>query len=544
MGDDENSGRREVVRPTRRDVLRALAAAPLCAASACACARDYPRPLIAKSRTRDVVDAILTPTRLNRRAGASVIDTHAHFFNAADVPVRGFIAESIGHNVAPSLQFVVKEAASLAEKFAERAPTAYEELTALQLLSSNVRGRSGRDLQDALRAWFERERTSSAERVSSIVSGTRFERRYREIVPAPRTRSGGQGISPEEVKEAEDETTAPADPRTRIRIDEAAKQGKAFLQFLRLMVSYRASNVRTYTDAFSPADGTGVDMVLGALVDFDYWLDCPPRSAHEDQIALHEHLAAMHGGYLRPVAGYNPWTDIEQNGAGLQRLMDAWDNRGFVGVKIYPPTGFMPARNAGSAASTQKVRPDLQELDKVLRAFFAKCANKGIPVIAHTARSNGRDAAHDDFSSPSAWDALLCVVAHETETPIISLGHFGGDNASNQWTSQFANLMKAYPKLKLFGDIAYWGQLMCEEPAACSAAQSRLKNALATPISGSETVADRVMFGTDWLMLSQVPGWKAYPQRVRAGLETFANAGDVAKIFGTNARTCFARLAS
>jgi predicted TIM-barrel fold metal-dependent hydrolase len=204
----------------------------------------------------------------------------------------------------------------------------------------------------------------------------------------------------------------------------------------------------------------------------------------------------------------------------------------------------MPAANATSAASTGKVRPDLKRLDEALKAFFAVCADQGIPVIAHAARSNGRDAAHDDFSSPSAWDKLLCVAALESPSPVISLGHFGGDNPATQWTTDFANLMKVYPKLQLFGDLGYWDHLLCEETTTCNGARTRLKSVLSVPIGDSETVADRVMFASDWLMLSQVPGWKGYTRRIREGVESIANANDVAKIMGGNARRCFARINS
>ena len=467
-----------------------------------------------------------------------MIDTHAHFFNASDVPVRGFIAESIGHNADPRLQWVLKEAAALAEKLAERAPTAAKELEELEKLAAGRR--SATDLDN----WFRDDRDRSAEAVSEIVSGTDFERRYREIVREPAGRSGGRGISPDEVKEAEDQASQPIDTRARLGFSDIARKAQAFLQFLRFMLSYRASNIRKYAEAFSPADGAGVDMVLGALVDFDYWLDCPPHSAHEDQIALHQHLAGLHGGYLRPVVGYNPWTDIEQDGAGLQRVRDAWASGVFVGAKIYPPTGFMPAGNTNQAAGSQKPRPNVKKLDDVLTAFFKECAGQGIPVIAHAARTNGRDAAHDDFSSPAAWDALLSRVATEAKTPVMSLGHFGGDNPATQWTSQFANLMKVYPKVQLFGDLGYWDHLMCDEPESCHGARERLKNVINIRVGEAETVADRVMFATDWLMMSQVPGWKAYPQRVRDGLESIAHAGDVAKILAGNAGRCFARIIS
>ena len=60
------------------------------------------------------------------------------------------------------------------------------------------------------------------------------------------------------------------------------------------------------------------------LVNFDYWLDCPPRSAQDNQVLLHQRLFKLHptsspqgGLYFHPIVAYNPWTDIEQDDAGL-----------------------------------------------------------------------------------------------------------------------------------------------------------------------------------------------------------------------------------
>ena len=533
-----------MVTPTRRDILRALAAAPLSALSACACRRDYPRGEIADSVTRRLPADVLSPPRLNRRASAAVIDAHAHFVNASDVPVRGFIAESMGHNADSRLRPLIKEAALLAEKFAERAPTAAEELTELEDLARRLSNRTG-DWEMQRDAWFRDKRERSAEDVAQIVSGTGFERRYRELVPPQVRRSGRTGITADEVKDAEDQSSGAIDLRARAGVADIVRTAQAFLQFLRLMVTYRAANIRTYVDAFSPTDGAGVDMVLDVLVDFDYWLDCPPRSAHQDQVKLHQYLAAMHGSYVRPVVAYNPWTDIEQDGAARDRVIAAWDTGVFVAAKVYPPMGFMPAGNANSAAATSKPRPDLKRLDEVLAAFFTACAEKGIPVIAHAARSNGRDAAHDDFSSPRAWDALLGRVATQQRRPVISLGHFGGDNPETNWTADFAHLMNVYPTVQLFGDLGYWDRLICDDPSACAAARNRLKDVLKIRVGQSDTVVDRLMFATDWLMLSQVPGWKSYVQRVREGLASIAgDPADVDKILGANARRCFTRLSS
>ena len=544
MGHQEHWGCGEVVKLSRRDLLRALAAAPLSAAGACSCAHDYAKPRLPlpSDRSDMAIEPILKPAGPMLRAAGRVIDTHAHFFNASDVPVRGFIAECLGHNAPPSVQPLLKALAPLADKLAERAPTAFDELNSLQALSSTVRHRSGEDVRAGVARWFEQERGEAADRVVDVVRGSEFERLYQERVS--RGSRSGPGISAREVLNVTEEARQRNTTRSRDRSadDPRAAEAKAKLEFLFYMLSKRAANVRAYIDAFAPVDGSfGVDTVLGSLVDLDYWLDCPPRSAHSDQIAVLQHLAAMHGGYLQPVVAYNPWTDIQLNGAGLQRVLDAWNTNAFVAVKIYPPTGFMPAANASSAASTGKRRPDLKQLDDTLKNFFAACAREGIPVLAHAARSNGRDAAHDDFSSPNAWDALLCRVTGELKRPTLSLGHFGGDHPMTDWTARFANLMAVYTNVRLYGDLGYWDQLLCEDTTTCNQAKTRLKNVLDTKIGSTETVADRVMFATDWLMLSQMSGWRDYPQKVREALEAIAPE-HVGKILGGNARKCFERI--
>ena len=119
-------------------------------------------------------------------------------------------------------------------------------------------------------------------------------------------------------------------------------------------------------------------------------------------------LCQLHGGYLRPLVSYNPWTDILEQDASLKRVCKA-RACGFVGAKIYPAIGFMPANNASTKVRTSKRRPDLTLLDKKLKAFFAVCAEERIPILAHGEAKNGRDDAHDDFGGPKGWAAYTRV---------------------------------------------------------------------------------------------------------------------------------------
>jgi predicted TIM-barrel fold metal-dependent hydrolase len=168
------------------------------------------------------------------------------------------------------------------------------------------------------------------------------------------------------------------------------------------------------------------------------------------------------------------------------------------------------------------------------------CAELRIPVIAHAARSNGRDDAHDEFGGPRGWTTLLCRYASKATTPIIDVGHFGSGSGS-AWTQEFALLIRNYPQTELYGDLGYWEELICDATpdSGCRAARNRLKDALSVSMSESQTVADRVMFGTDWLMLSQVKRWADYPAKVFQSIAAIASAKDAAKIFGRNAERCF-----
>lgn len=65
--------------------------------------------------------------------------------------------------------------------------------------------------------------------------------------------------------------------------------------------------------------------------------------------------------------------------------------------------------------------------------------------------------------------------------------------------------MTGAPGSLVFGDIGYWAELRCAQVGAlrCEAALERLKSVRVVPLGNGERVADRLMFGSDWLMLSR-----------------------------------------
>jgi hypothetical protein len=92
----------------------------------------------------------------------------------------------------------------------------------------------------------------------------------------------------------------------------------------------------------------------------------------------------------------------------------------------------------------------------------------------------------------------------------------------------------------IYADLAYWEYLQCATvgPPYCKKAEARLSSVLSTPIGGGQTIADRVMYGSDWLMLSKERNWPAYARQLFSALKDVAPQY-VDKIFGENAKHCF-----
>jgi predicted TIM-barrel fold metal-dependent hydrolase len=537
---------------TRRTVLRLLTSAPLVATAAC-CTRQYPK------REIDSLESLKALPAPQPREGAAIarrgpiIDVHAHFFNASDVPVRGFLAECIAHGQPQAVEELLKVAAHLAEGLAGAAPTAAEELRTLRKLAG-PEAVVPATLSDPHKV----AKAEAAQRLAETIRNSDFERLYRRMKQsAPLEAPGAARTGPLSSAEieavvdgAEQPSPAMIEAVPAAARDDTAAAADGVLGFLKYMVSPRWANVQTYMQTFTRGPHAfGIDHVLGALVDFDYWLDCPPHSAHDDQVALHQQLFELHrtsspkgAPYFFPVVAYNPWTDIEQDGGGLRRVVDAFTHRHFVAVKIYPPTGFRPAGNGSIPKGELKKRhPDIKTLDATLEKFFETCATMKIPVLAHAAPSNGRDQFHDDYSGPQHWEALLARYASRSAVQIVDFGHFGGGRRN--WTADFASLMSRKPAMSLYGDLGYWDELMCgTESDDCTSARLQLGKAMKVPIPGtSDTVLDRVMFATDWLMLSQVKRWSDYPRLLRESLTQIPDVDEesVSKVFGGNALKCF-----
>lgn len=552
----------ESMNTSRRQALKTLASAS--ALGLAGCCGPAPRTLpdfTGQGSARDGLPFLLRPelTR-TRMAAVPCVDVHTHFFNARDVPVRAFLQKSVGHDMPSVVQLLLSLLAPTIEAVAQdMAPSAAEEWRELQEMRQRFAGMAPAEATARLDA----EAYDRAEEVGkALYRETRrrapdaialFDSQARDAERSGRR--SGMGIdrfSEETLIQVIRESHEPTDPRTfDDRVDARARMRalsmRSVVEFAGFMTSPRYQNLNAYMRIYGAHEGAvQLEGCYAALVDFNYWLDCPDVSTHaHDQVILHAELSRLSGGFMQPLAPYNPWVDMKEKGASLALVRTAVKHHRFVGAKLYPPMGFLPYGNAAARplASTEH-RPDLQELDETLLGFFETCMNEGIPVMAHANHSMGRDAAHDDLAGPDGWkhlrDALAARPGAAGSGPLrVNAGHFAGE-AGSPWARDFVDLAKRCDgTLDLYGDTGYWDGLL-----QGGAAAERLVSMLSAKSPAPCRMADKLMFGSDWLMLSQVPGWKGYLRAVEGALDGLDDHAAKLAFLSGNARRFFRREAS
>jgi predicted TIM-barrel fold metal-dependent hydrolase len=287
--------------------------------------------------------------------------------------------------------------------------------------------------------------------------------------------------------------------------DDLAKQVQLFAVGLRP----RADIVREWDRIMVTKNGAGAQAAFGAsgwsnrlriytpaMVDYDFWVqdvevareDCTPRAdalgdpcplpattplmlqndvwsmvaaqfaaSAQDPIVVHPMTTFDPLRYVYETHGRN--FDSPPPGSALDLVKRAIETQGFVGVKVYPPMGFLPIKNADMAARLDEFkrepkRPwgdrardvfwaagvrdrsdpyreiDLQgaALDGALNALYTYCAAKNVPIMAHTSRSQG--TFYDDASwkaADLAADPLLWRDVLEMHPTLrLNLAHAGG----------------------------------------------------------------------------------------------------------------------
>jgi predicted TIM-barrel fold metal-dependent hydrolase len=265
--------------------------------------------------------------------------------------------------------------------------------------------------------------------------------------------------------------------------------------------------------------GTRLRLMTPALVDFSNWLDDRYDVKLAEQVAVMGRIARRPGSTR--VHGFAPFDPLREalhragsrpGEAPLDLAKRAVREEGFVGVKLYPPIGFLPLNNRSLSyldfpehlgSFRRKLRG---ELDTILGELYGWCVEEQVPVLAHASDSNGAGPGYSGRANPDNWAAVL----KNYPGLRLSVAHFGDfdegfatkerprPKIEDTWEWKMAKLAQDNPTV--FIDMSYFRSALL---APDHAIRKEVVRMLREVKRNFRVLSQRLMFGTDWTMFGQ-----------------------------------------
>jgi predicted TIM-barrel fold metal-dependent hydrolase len=257
------------------------------------------------------------------------------------------------------------------------------------------------------------------------------------------------------------------------------------------LTKYRYENTQIHFNTYlKNADNSYYSSPL--IVDYDKWVEGRPKVSLEKQIELMVLNNQLHEGRLLPFIPFDPCRQINGPSPSMDLIHEAIAGKGFVGVKVYPPMGYKPIGNADDDYSEfSRCGAGLPEdfgrqLDDAFQELFKYCKDNWVPITTHCNRSYGPDMQNEMKADPRYWK----IVANQHKTLKINLGHFGG---SANWSRTIVDAINE--DNQIYADLSYASEILKKEHRDYFIA--RMKEY----IEDNPVLKDRLMFGTDWMLL-------------------------------------------
>ncbi|MFN7152395.1 MAG: amidohydrolase family protein [Acidovorax sp.] len=538
----------------RREFLRALAAmGGIGVLNGCTVVRN-PEPVCPNSPEVSGPSTTLT------------IDTHCHVFNGSDLQVAEFVNRILGSEggligagakaIAPTLQRVAWNTALSGA--AERAVL--------------------RDLSDSLKSCSPGAKVARIGQVRNVAFQAAVKELKRAVDATPemqavREKRGPMAVEPKGPYESEraqiiDEVERlqgiTVESYRELLAEKGKKSASGIVAFVLQKLQYRYVSVHDYLDTYNQEGAPRfIDLMLPSLVDFDYWLadGKPTITSLPDQVAVMESISIATGGRVHSMVPFDPLKqvafDLKQTTSNpLELVRDAIENRGFIGVKLYPPMGFAPYGNADLPRDLWDQewlkrfgrRTDLgARLDDAMARLYRWCEKNEVPIMAHSGISNGPIRKFRELAGSKYW----AIALREFKGLRINFGHFGdsdlgvGNCSADCKARGLMALMGNGPDApgrNAYADAGYFIEGLSGTPGV----KEVLKKLYAESNPGQAPLSTRFMYGTDWDMTLQqgkeavgsfLRNFETLFQEIEAqpAVKSQGNHDLAAKFFGGNA---------
>lgn len=470
------------------------------------------------------------------------LDVHCHVFNGTDLQVSGFLSKVASREFPNALQPLVAAMGPLLEAATwEFAPKASEEKKRLARFGGGdevqrtpdalLEQAAEADLRDGTQRYVD-----GLSKYLKTAAGQLFYDEYGKYIRAlaqtlPQATSALERLAVPKLEEL-----ASAELLRAKLAEDDLTSGPRIFSFMYNFFQYRYVNAYRALKTYG-CDYGHIQVIAPAMVDYDYPLGAenhPLPSPLPEQMEVMERVAMLFQGRVLPYAPFDPWRVAAGDRSVISAARASIDRGGLVGIKIYPPMGFAPYGNVALATPPNK-RPAAwpsdpgfpSRLDKALAEVWTWCADPGrqIPVLAHSSPSNYSADEFKEIGGPDRWaDALQHFPGLR-----ICFGHSGGQGLlEGPWTGAFAQLEQRYPGA--YSDGSYFSDALND------ATRKSLSTRIGRLLSERPAADNRLMYGSDWIMVSIEGHSDLYYEKFAAALASASvPAGVVDQIFSTNA---------
>jgi len=486
-----------------------------------------------------------TPSPLADIKNYHSIDAHCHIFNASDLPVVRFVRYAF-LKLYPEL--------SQKRRFAPKEPDILDGLLELLLnmLGANKAPRA-KDEALVLRGMAKANPFNASEAGASRIAipeiAKFISRNATSSFSARSDRSGTSSSSQllaDRIIEAGGGDLRATRTFRRVDFDKVAADAFSsdsvigvYLKWFNLFSLYRYELLELLISR-SREQGLTPTFIAPAIVDLDKWLRETSGSSLPDQMIVMSLLSRRNTN--PPVHGYFPFDPLREvyfrrkmqgEVSSLKLCRDALTTHGFLGVKLYPPMGFRASGNSGPYP--RKIENEIgrnglsHDLDLALDDLYKLCVELDAPILTHAYASQ---APNKDFglrADPAFWSPVF----QKYPTLRVCLGHFGAFNllsatrpsdrfpeASWEWT--FGRDLLKFPRQRLFADMSYFSEALTLETSERAALATTFRQW----VDRFDPEMERLVFGTDWVLVAREQKFEQYVPQVRSFLQNDCGIDD------------------
>lgn len=440
-----------------------------------------------------------------------VIDAHTHLFNAHYLPIRGIcLANGVPLAAADVLEIIIL-ALTGDSHLGERAA---------QFETGSV---TGRNATAHVRRAKQAATLSRAEVLTELIRPlnlatlqSRLTARHRATLRAFIGRPDalvepGPDLTAEEIALALERARVFADRHAAVEARGLADLG-GYLRFFSIVTSSERDQFGALAATY-PAVNLFVDHMMDLQKTYG---DDEPTFPFPLQVTKMKALQNENPGRILTFGAFDPFRRAD----ALPAAQHAYE-QGVVGFKFYPPDGYRPAGNVIPSITLEGTdqwhgRYDGitgGDLDQWNEAFFLFCIAHDLPIFIH--------CTPDGFESVKGYGLLMAdpkfwkpVLEQERFRKLrLCFGHaggtglwFNGDAASAGFGQTVIELCETYDNV--YCDAGYWEDVLTDAGVAT------LQQRLATLFAGHPGLGKKIVYGTDWFMVSQVDNYGAYLARM------------------------------